>query len=334
MKKLILALLVVSLFSCNQESNEKNTEKNQEVNSNALLYNKVTVKQRFNLRDTESIINSDLIKKIRDASIEGKPVYDFYGKFKMSKQEVVSNMLYSVDTILIEKENTKETEEKVIKTEYTLNQFNKLFFVEDWYLDNEMKIFEKELVKYSLLKEVIDHQAVIDGLNKKDTVDYITITIVNNDSADNYSLIAQNVRSKFLFEQQDQSFLRGFDVEKFSNMMLDYVFVDNKDVYSFEDLELKLPIDEVKQMVGYETDSVIVEDINTDDITTVIDYNKPDVQNILGVVFIEDWYYDENTMLIKKKVLGIAPLWYSAVMSTSGEYYEMELTPFVIKFKD
>jgi len=39
-------------------------------------------------------------------------------------------------------------------------------------------------------------------------------------------------------------------------------------------------------------------------------------------------------MLIKKKVLGIAPLWHSAVMSTSREYYESELMPYVIKFDE
>jgi len=117
-------------------------------------------------------------------------------------------------------------------------------------------------------------------------------------------------------------------------MMLNSVLSGNKVAYSFQNIEEKLSLDEVKQNIGYEVDTLISLNDITNEYDTVIVNNTPDIQKVVGIVFIEDWYYDENTLQIKKKVIGIAPLWYSVVMSTSGNYFENKLIPYVIKFDE
>jgi len=338
MKKLILALLVVSLFSCNQEKEVKKTETNIPSNSNVLLYSKAIVKQEVNLypdMNKEWIANltkSGLISKIREGAKSGKTVYDYNAKEKMSIDEVTASLFYTIDTVTIEQENG-EIETKIIKTEYPEDQFKALFFEENWGVDEDMTSFNKDIVKYTLIREVIDPQAKLDGLTTKDTMRYITITVVNNHEDENFKPLAQNIKSEFYFNQEDPSFIKGFNEENFTKAFLNSVLSGKKKAYSFDDLNTVLSVDEIKQSIGATTDTIIVENEDAG-MDTVIVQNEADPESIIGLIFIEDWFYNENTMLIEKKVTAMAPIWFNVIITSDGQSYETKQIPFLIKFDE
>jgi len=338
MKKIILALLVVSLFSCNQEKEVKKTETNNPSNSNVLLYNKAVVKQEVNLFPdmnqewVESLTNSGIISKIREGAKSGKTVYDYNSNEKLSMIEVIGSILYIVDTVVIEQMNG-DIETKIIKTEYPEDQFKALFFEENWSVDEDMTSFNKDLVKYTLIREVIDPQAKLEGLTTKDTMRYITISIVNNHDDENFKPLAQNIKSEFYFKQDIPSFVKGFNEENLTKALLNSVLSGKKKAYSFDDLNTVLTVDEIKQSIGATTDTMIVENEDAS-MDTVIVQNEADPESIIGLIFIEDWFYNENTMVIEKKVTAMAPIWFNVIITSDGQSYETKQIPFLIKFDE
>ena len=336
MKKLILALLVVSLFSCNQEKETNTTETNQQTSSNVLLYNKVIVKQEVNLYPefnqewVASLTKSDLINKIREGAKEGKTVYDFDGKEKMNIDEVTASIFFIVDTVFVEQDNG-DIETKIIKTEFPKEQFKALFFVENWSVDEGFTYFNKDMLKYTLIREAITHQKKNDSITRSDTMRYITITVVNDYNDDGFKPLAQNVRSEFYFKQDDPSFIRGFNEENFTQLFLNSVLSGKKKAYSFDDINTILSVDEIKQVIGVTVDTMFVENEDAS-MDTVIVQNEADPESIIGLIFIEDWFYNEQTMVIEKEVKGIAPIWYNVIITSDGQSYETKQIPFLIKF--
>jgi len=338
MKKIILALLVTSLFSCNQEKEIKKIDTNTKSNSNILLYSKATVKQEVNLYPemnkewVAGLAKSEIIKKIRKAAKSGKTVYDFNGKDKMNAEEVTASIFYIVDTVFVEQENG-ELATKIIKTEFPEEQFKALFFVENWNVDEDMTSFNKDMIKYTLIREVIDHNAKENGLTNNDTMRYITITVVNNHDNEDFTPLAKDIKSEFYFKQDEASFVKGFNEENFTKTFLNLVLSGKKKAYSFDDTNTVLSVNEIKQSIGATLDTMIVENEDAS-IDTVIMQNEADPESIIGIIFIEDWFYNEKTMVIEKIVKAIAPIWYNIIITSDGKSYETKQIPFIIKFKN
>lgn len=109
--------------------------------------------------------------------------------------------------------------------------------------------------------------------------------------------------------------IEGSRREQFVQLMIDFALQGKVKTYDYANTPLS-PV-ELKNLL-YRTDSLQIQSPRPpyDYIDTVIIQNL-DIKDIVKVRFLEEWYQDRSTLLISKKVLGIAPV--AAVYHDDGE---------------
>ena len=334
MKNLLLVLLAVFLFSCNTEQKTNETPKETSVNAseNALLYTDVTIKQEINFFPemnpdwTESLVKSNLLKKLVDGALSGKNVFN-YDDLSMSVQEVKTSLGQSVDTVFIEDLETHEMEMKVVINKFKPEQIIGIFFKENWSMDKDLTSFTKTIKEYSVVRQYKTDST----FEKSRTVKALTFKLYNNHKTNKYKTIAKDVFTEFYFYQENQDFIQGLNTRGLIDAILKYVVAGNK-LYSFNDPKQELNYADLKEQLGMVTDTLYIENLETGDFEVKITEDFADRDNIEGLVFIEDWQYDEETMMINKVVTGIAPIWHKMEISDTGDVMETNALPFVIKF--
>jgi hypothetical protein len=343
MKNLLILLLAISLFSCNTNKDTKQkdqTHKIENLKENALLYNQVTIRQEIDFlpelnKDWKrSLVDANLLQKIIDGAIDGKPVYDLDLTNTMNVEDIKISLGQISDTMAIEDLETGEFTVDVKLTPYDIKSIYGIYFYENWAMDSNLTSFTKSIIQYSPVREFVNQYEFDLGLiDKLDTAKFLAFFVVNNDNSENYKEIAKNVMSEFYFKQEYADIrIQGLNIPNLQKLILDNVLSQKVKTYSFNDFNEELKIKDVKEIIGATTDTLLVEDLVTHEFSTKITENKPDKENIIGLIFIENWMFDNETMMIKKNVVGIAPIWKNMIFSDSGDVMESKLIPFVIKF--
>lgn len=337
MKNLLLVLFAMSLFSCNTEQKTDDTQNENSVKAtseNALLYTDVSIKQEVNFFPEmnpdwkESLVKSNLLHKLIEGALNGKEVYDYDG-LPMPADDVKMYLGQSIDTLYIEDLETMEMDVKITVNEFDEKEVIGLFFKESWSMDNDLTSFEKTIYEFSVVR-----QFKTDSIFEKSRIaKSLAFKIYNSNDVKNFKTIAENVLTEFYFEQEQAGFVTGLNTENFSKAILNYVAGGNK-IYSFNDINQELNLDDLKEQLGVVTDTINIEDLETGKIIQKAVQNFAERDNVVGVIFIEDWQFDEETMVINKKVVGIAPIWHKMEISDTGDVMETNALPFVIKFKN
>jgi len=333
MKNLLLVFLAVSMFSCNteQKTNDTQTEPSAKTSENALLYTGVTIKQEINFFPEmnpdwkESLVKSELLKKLVDGALAGKEVLD-YDFVPMSELDIKYGLGQTIDTMYTEDAETGEMKVSITVNEYDPKQIIGLFFKESWSMDEDITSFKKTIKEFSVVR-----QFTTDGLfEKPHMAKTLVFKLDNNNKSKNFKTVAKNVFTEFYFEQENPNLVTGLNTGNLSEAILNYSLKNNK-LYSFNDLNQEIKFDDLKEQLGIVIDTVFIEDLETGDFETKIIESYAERDNIVGVIFIEDWQLDEETMMINKIVTGIAPIWHKMEISDAGDVMETNALPFVIK---
>ena len=169
------------------------------------------------------------------------------------------------------------------------NEFNKLYFLEEWNFDKKTFTMSKEIVAYMPVRrwvrnqgEVI-HQAlfqIIQEGNAKKA--YKELTKIGSDLKYEYEFSP--------LEYTDVSI--GIDRIKFTNYIFDGIVKNNIKAY-----EPTYLVDNSKTIFSSRKDIEIVskDSLNSSELRS----------QITSLIFVEDWYIDKETLFLYKKVNGI-----------------------------
>jgi len=229
-------------------------------------------------------------------------------------------------------------EERLIVKEIDFGELNSLNFIEDWTLRLDPLCFRKNVYAIEPIRRY-------SGSWADDTIDYRyrrVFRFYNNQDkktdSSNLKLIA-NVKYEHFFNLDrayqgqnfqklvDMNFLQNekdfetnqitnninspffniFNQRIFIKTLLDNVFSGKAQATDFKSSKVLTPTEAKSRVFEMVTVKVINPDTWTEEERTVEnDYTS----EIVSVIFIEDWYFDEESLRFEKKVVGIAPVRY------------------------
>ena len=333
----LLGLSALFLFSCTQTPKDKTeTSSNQTITSqNDLLSAEVVVKDYINVISNDnpdwvkSAANNNVIKTILDIATEGKTyVYtvDEGDTIPMTVSEVNSNMGATVDSMQIEVEGGIFIDTVIVSPAKT-EEIEGIFFKENWIFNAENFSFTKQINEYLPVRE---YYKAVEGTNTPKKAKMLVFKVINDNNSNNFEKVASNVTTAFYFNAEEPNFINGLDVTRFSNYLINYSYKDKKDVYDFYEQNTKLSYNDAKAVLGASTDTMEIETTPGNIKEVVLDYD-PDVSEIIGVIFVENWYLDKQTLSFKKEVTGLAPIRQIETFDPNGESYTKTTIPYLIK---
>ncbi len=126
-----------------------------------------------------------------------------------------------------------------------------------------------------------------------------------------------SIENKLLFNKDDENalFLEELDApnwnsfarQRFRNMLIDRALSGKSKVVNYKTKE-PLNNQQIKAKLGYETTEMVYVDPETAQEKTIMAETEIYREDIKSVIFFEDWYFDLETMRIKKVVKAIAPI--------------------------
>lgn len=283
---ILIVLLVVS--ACNKE--QQKTQITAIRSKNALVPEKLIVMDNVLLIDTldRGWVKGFNTKKFLSA---------IYDAAKLGKLNIYCNSTAQ------EAYKTNDIND-IISKNY---QIQMLAFEEDWFFDAEGFQLYKTVNSYFPVN--ISEKG--DGDNKMK--EYRSCFTIKNDTSTkgDMKLLAKNICYEFSLSKESPNnvWIENLNTETFVKLLIDNALSGKVKTYSAINTKTALSIDELKMALNVEqADTVMIEDISTGElkqsiITSELDYNK-----VKSVIFIEDWYYNDKTFSIEKKVKAIAPV--------------------------
>ena len=274
-------LVAFGLNGCYQS----NEIKHNDNDNNAMLANIVKVQSLQSMVDDK---NPEWMK-----GIDVDNVYDLIVEPVLQ----LKNDVYYTDVPLGTKSTTKKTRAE-IKSEILQNctngvcpknEFNKLYFLEEWNFDKKNFTMSKKIVAYMPVRrwirnqgEVV-HQALFQIIQEENTKKaYKELTKIGSDVKYEYEFSP--------LEYTDVSI--GIDRMKFTNYIFDGII--NNDIKAYEPTYL---VDNSKTLFSSRKDLelICIDSLGSNELRS----------HISSLIFVEDWYIDKETLFFYKIVKGI-----------------------------
>ena len=291
-KYLIILMGVLFLFACN---NDNVKEELKTSNDNALLAQKVNVDVRIGFENKD---NPDWVKGF-DNKVFVETVFEdiFSGKFKelyMRKGEKVTEeyvrerMGERTDTIINYADNPINNDTVFNKIETDFSEIKEIYFNEEWDFDKNNFIFNKKICTWLPIR--VFHRP--DDTEKKDTRYKLIFEIRENDKSNFSKQIAKDYISIFKYYETSYYANRtGLDKKEFFKFLLQSIETGKiktfDPIYLVDKSKREFTVDQLKNYAGISLDS--------EEFANEVD----------KMIFVEDWYFDENTFNISKKVKGL-----------------------------
>ena len=332
----LLGLSALFLFSCTQtpkvetETNQVNTSQNDLLSAEVVVKDYVNIVTNDNPDWVKSAVDSKVVETILNIAIDGSVIVYSVDEdtIPFTVNEIKDNLGASSDSMQIEVSKGVFID-TLITSPADLQQVEGLFFKENWIFNADNFKFTKQINEYLPVREY--YKQLSDGtIDTTKKVKRLVFKVINDKNSKNLEKIATDVTTAFYFNADLPSFINGLDVTRFVNYLINYSYKDKKDVYDFYEQNNKLLYDDVKDALGASTDTLEIETTPGNMKEVVIDYD-PDVSEIIGVVFVENWYLDKQTLSFKKEVIGLAPIRQIETFDPNGESYTKTTIPYLIK---
>ncbi len=326
----LLIFASIIMYSCKQ-----NIEKTETIQKNDLLSNNVSVKQYINIANNE---NADWVKSAIDNKLLQTIINLGLTKVKVYNTEETDTNFISIEeinTLLGKQIDSAQIEVKtnvfvdtVIEVKPKIEEVEGLFFKENWYFDATKFKFTKEITEYLPVREYYktNYKGQIDTNTKAKK---LIFRVVNKPSK-NYTLVAENIATPFYFNTQEPNFITGLDKNKFAKYLIDYALNTKNNVYNYYEQKTKLTSEQVKESVGATTETIQME-VKPNVYQDAVIENTPELSEFIGVIFIENWYIDKETLSFKKEVVGIAPIRNLISIDENNETFERKKITYLIK---
>jgi len=200
-----------------------------------------------------------------------------------------------------------------------------ILFKESWIFNIEQFKLERNVISWTPIRALTKEDGKI--IKQK------LFTIKNSSDNSNNEIIANNIRQSlklyndglyaYIDEEKPKEslkriedyylhreMLKSLDDQHFINLLINHVMDNKVEVYKASDSEIKLSKEMIEYNLGIGVDTTYFEDEETGEIQTHITENKFNIEEINSLVFIEDWYFNENNLSITKKIKGIGPVRY------------------------
>lgn len=324
-------LLAGTLASCSGSSCSESTT----ASSNDLLPTEVVVKYEHELLvapDAEKIKGIDyvafvtsLAEKIKSKSLV---VYDPLDKTKKLDDK---NLAYIFEdrvnrTSMID-EKTFDTIVKEVPYKFDPASVQKLVFSEEWNFSKEKFSMSKTVREYAPIRLV---KRDLDG-NGFDIAKQMLLWVNADKKSDNRTLLAENVTYEFnLYNQDNPEWIESLSVSRFVDLILSQVLDGRSKGYDFfsED-KVALSLDVVRTNLGATVETYYVENEEKDTPDTVQVTGNIYPDEIRSVIFVEDWYVDDN-MVLYKTVKRIAPVRHYHMVNELAEDEIVKKVPFIV----
>ncbi|MDR1762100.1 MAG: hypothetical protein LBR55_06590 [Bacteroidales bacterium] len=217
------------------------------------------------------------------------------------------------------------------------NEISYMIFDEDWQLDTAQLIMKKYVRSYTLVREYVRKSHALYGT---DTVKSIIATFNAPKTTDkplkDLTLLARNVAYEVsLVNEHNPEWLENMPRKRAVQLIIDKLLAGQQ-AYSFmfRDTLQPISLDDVKLRLGEEVNYEVVYDELGEETDTVAIQRTIDINEFVGLAFIEDWYYDKATMHLYKDVKGIAPVReYEKILNT-GNYEKVRTIPLMMFFSN
>ncbi|MDF1551266.1 MAG: hypothetical protein P1P88_25825 [Bacteroidales bacterium] len=287
-----------------------------------------------------------LVKKM---TLPGTDIYEnyspykdvYFGKYKeifvkIPHTEILSSLGASADTIMKVDDNG-ELEKAVIQHNADTSEIQALFFFDEWFFDEASFSFSKKVLAYSPIRKygrngLEDEEEwryrkvgffVAPELKKRKYKKIqkrmkLLAHVKYEFSIDNKELFGNREDDLALFtEDLDAPNWNSYARQNFRKLLIDRVLSQKSKAYDYYTGNL-LSLEKLKAQLGNEKFEVVTIDPETGD-EKIIEYETEIVNEFIkSVIFIEDWYIDPQTMLIDKRVTGIAPVRFTEDMETGN----------------
>lgn len=323
---IILCVHIFGFYSCT--NSETNTTKRSIELTNHLIQNNIRVSYEYALYVPEEywfmkgIPAQEFITQLYKKTAEGSvPVYlplsntpypPHDAKLYFSKQE---NGTYGIP----------------------IEEITNIVFTEEWILDTALFLMKKRVVEYSLVRQQTKETAE----GKKEHIKTLVATYrfpnqIEKSFSDLQALGTDITYEVPLDNPIVSDWLDQISVPHVVKVVLDKILEGTQPTYSFmiRDSLIELSNKEVREKLGEQIFSEVYynEESNQEEIisdTLSIDYSE-----CKGFAFIEDWFIDENTMCIYKKISGIAPVREYAKILDQEDYELVRTIPCLTFFSD
>jgi hypothetical protein len=281
------------MFSCNRTDNKKNDQTNNSEFHNHLLPTSVSI--------------------MYEQPLEVPQEYFFFKGFagKSFLEHVVTQSIngslkasYPFSTIDY---TTDEVKERIQSVKHEITN---MIFDEDWQLDTTQFKMKKYVRSYTLVREYVRNSPNFGS----DTVKSLIATFNAPQTIDvpfeDLTLLARDVAYEVpLINEENPEWVENMPRKRTMQLIIDKL-LNGEQAYSFyrRDTLQPLSLDAVKLNLGEEVNYEIMYDELNDAMDTIAIPRAIDINEFVGLVFIEDWYYDKATLRLYKDVKGIAPV--------------------------
>jgi hypothetical protein len=262
---------------------------------------------------------------------------------------------------MLEDVETGEFLEKEIDTEADLTEIDGLICYDKWQFDPDKFKFRKTVMAYSPIRHYYFSDGFDLGESRYARVGFINQYVPKRKKARKnkskqmilfkklkYEFLADNINTYSMDQDVEQTEYL-FEIEKENSpqwnshmkqqvigSLLDRVLTGTSKAYDFE-TGRHLSVEEIYKRFGAVKDTVYFDYWYDDEWGFENEYeiteNNIEQEEIKSLIFIEDWYFDPNTMRLVKEVVGIAPVrWFYTYEFETARLHRT--IPFVVYFKD
>lgn len=268
---------------------------------------------------------TELAEKIKAKKID---VFDPLDKTKKLDDNNLSNIFDDrVNRTSMIDEKTFDTVVTEVPYKFDPSSVQKLVFREEWNFSKEKFAMTKTIREYAPIRLV---KRNLDG-NGFEVAKQMLLWINADKKSDSRKLLAENVTYEFnLYNQDNPEWLESLSVSRFVDLILSQVLDGKSKAYDFfADDKVALSVDVVRANLGATVETYYVEneEKNAPDTVQVLGNIYPD--EIRSVIFVEDWYVDDN-MVIYKTVKRIAPVRHYHMVNELAEDEIVKKVPFVV----
>lgn len=252
--------------------------------------------------------------------------YDVFESPKISPNEIKHRLGGGIDTLLVLDPETDELDTVIAEIEIYPQEIQSLYFIENWQFNAEKFTFGKQVlgivpIRHFYRHKDIDQENILlkkvfrllfrHDLSRRqkrkiekrwvncNTVSYEQMLVNRGEVYDSQSR---------WFQMENAPFFTGFSRYKLIEAVVQKAISGEKPAFDFRTGE-KLSVEQVKRNMGGGSDTIIVS--YGEQRAEKIVERDPRTDQVKSVVFIEDWFYDPQTLRMKKVVKGIAPVrWY------------------------
>jgi len=304
------------------------------------------IKQYSELTLQEILINSILDSSVKAYDLVEKDAYYPYNIFDtvnlktLTIEEAKVKLGYFADTQFVE---TTDSILQIVVNPIVPKRYTTFDFIENWIIDNEkhsmIKNIKGIIPNYGSTRFFPIYMTpaflIIPKNNKRvESIVHVCEITYEYFFDDFYTYSAQEFQNYFNitkgqfreeylggiyqinniletveFEKKTSPFWNSYVEQKFIDFICIPVLQGNHYAYDYK-TENRLDTLEIKQRLGYQADSMWVENMFSGELEKKLIVKEINFEEIKSVIFIEDWYIDTTTLYMEKRVKSIAPVRY------------------------